>query len=316
MGSNLIKLPLVAALLTTACMPPRDMHAANAVLAQQAIQTAKNGNISLAHMTYGNPNAPAIILLNGVGISTQFEGDGLTRELVTRGFRVVLMDNRDSGKSSRVRHAPDEAGDNAPAYALTDMAADVKAVLDHQRIEAAHVLGVSLGGMIGQVFASQYPSRTLSLISVSSTSGKAGLPFGPAIAALQESPAADSTGRAAQVRALYLALEGTQHRMSESELSARIANDLAHDDPAAAQRQGAAATASGDRTQLLNSLRAPTLVIHGSADPLFPIVHGNATAAAVPVSDLRVIEGMGHLVSDEAAAAVADSVKSFVDARK
>lgn len=276
-----------------------------------ATQFVEHGKIRLAYRVYGRKNGVPLVVLNGVGQATRFDNDPFTQALVERGFHVIRLDNRDSGLSSRVEN-DNAQSDSQTAYRLEDMAADVNVVLKAEDIPTAHIMGVSLGGMISQVFASRYPTKTLSLISVSSTTGKPGMEFGPAMAHLQEPPASTPEARVEQVRKLYPHFASARYPMTPGEVESRAIADLHNDDPAAAARQGMAANSSGDRTLLLKKLKVPALVIHGSADQLFPLQHGRETAKAIPDAKLSIIDGMGHVVSDAAAEPVAKAIYIFV----
>lgn len=309
-------MPLILALILATAL----LSACAPVPAHQQLQTHHDGSVAkyatedgirIAYQTYGRETGPPLVLLNGVGQATRFDNDPLTQALVEKGFHVIRMDNRDSGLSSRVKQSETDSR-TQPAYGLEDMAADVALVLKSEDIASAHVMGISLGGMISQVFASTYPEKTLSLISVSSTTGKPGLKFGPAMAYLQVPPALTPEKRKEQVKQLYPHFAGSRYPMTENEIESRATADLHHDDPMAAVRQGMAANSSGDRSRLLGNIKAPALVIHGSADALFPAQHGKETAKAIPSAKLNIIDGMGHAVSDAAAEPVAQAIYNFV----
>lgn len=292
-------------------------------MAQEAGR-AFNGDVEIAYWVQGPADGAPIMLVNGQGAATRVGDDALVNSFVAEGYRVVTFDNRDSGRSTLLRGAgtpPDTevilaalAAGTPPqvAYDLSDMADDAVAVLDAAGIGRAHVLGHSLGGMIAQVMAADHPDRVLSLISVSATSGEADLPFGPALAALSDPGTFASMDMvAAQIKA-YRIFEGDARlRMTEDEIAARVAADMAADDPDAATRQAAAATATGDRRGLLAAIVPPALVMHGGDDPWFPIVHAQSTASALGVP-VDVIDGMGHIVADAAAQSVADRASAFI----
>lgn len=285
---------------------------------------ALNGDVELAYWIQGPADGPPVMLINGQGVGTRVGNDAFVNSLLSKGYRVVTFDNRDSGQSTILRDAgaPPEteailaavsAGARPTvAYDLSDMAADAIAVLDAAHIDDAHVLGHSLGGMIAQVIAAEHPQRVLSLISVSATSGESGLNFGPALAALSDPQTFASMELVEAQMKAYRIFEGDASlRMSNDEISARVDADMAADDPLAAARQGAAATATGDRRPLLQAVVAPALVIHGSDDPWFPIAHAQSTAAGLG-APVEVIDGMGHIIADAAAQAVVDRVSEFI----
>ncbi len=293
-------------------------------LAQEGASWAVNGEIKIAYWTQGPEDGPPLVLVNGQGAATRVDGDALVEAFVAEGFHVITFDNRDSGRSTLLRDAgpPSDmldspaagSDDEKPdvAYDLSDMADDAIAVLDAAGIEQAHFVGHSLGGMIAQMVAIDHPDRVLSMVSVSATSGETGLPYGPALAALSD-PAtfADMDVVAMQVRA-YRIFEGeAHHRMADSEVAARVAADMVADDPHAANRQATAATATGDRRKRLQKIPAPALVLHGSDDPWFPIEHAESTASALG-APLVIVDGMGHIIADAVAAAVAAQVADLI----
>ncbi|MBC9247562.1 alpha/beta fold hydrolase [Paracoccus sp. 11-3] len=286
---------------------------------------AANGPVEIAYWVQGPKDGPPLVLVNGQGAATRVGADALVDAFLDRGFRVITFDNRDSGQSSILRSAGAppamadimaalSAGETPPvAYDLSDMADDAIAVLDATRIERAHFLGHSLGGMIVQMIAAEHPDRVLSMISASSTSGEPDLPFGPALAAISEPMPESGITAVGMQGAIYRIFEGdAQYRMSDGEVIARVRADMAADDPNASARQGAAAMASGDRRGLLATVTVPALVLHGSDDPWFTIDHAQSTANALG-APMQVIGGMGHIIADAAAEAVADRVVAFVD---
>lgn len=279
--------------------------------------TARNGAVELAYWLQGPRDGLPLVIINGQGAATR-SGDGFTAALAAAGFRVITFDNRDSGRSTVLGAAgappsmEDIMAGHAPAYDLSDMAADTVAVLDAVGVSRAHVVGHSLGGMVAQMLAASHPDRVLSLVSVSSTSGAPGLPLGPALAALSQG-GADEAPAMQQAIAAYRIFEGEARlRMSDAEVAARVAADMAVGDPNAAARQFAAAMARGDRSALMRGITRPALVIHGGDDPWFPLVHAQSTAAALGNARIEIVEGMGHIISDEAAPAVAARIAAFV----
>jgi pimeloyl-ACP methyl ester carboxylesterase len=293
-------------------------------VAQTQSGRAINGEVELGYWVQGPEDGPPVLLINGQGVGTRIGDDALVGAFLSKGYRVVTFDNRDSGQSTilRTAGAPPEtetirtalsAGARSTvAYDLSDMATDAIAVLDAAHIDGAHVLGHSLGGMIAQVVAAQHPQRVLSLISVSATSGESGLPFGPALTKLSDPQTFASMEFVdAQIKAYRIFKGDAYMRMSDDEIAARVDADTAADDPHAAARQGAAVTATGDRRPLLETIVAPALVIHGSDDPWFPMDHAQSTAAVLG-APLEVIDGMGHIIADAAARTVVDRVSDFI----
>jgi pimeloyl-ACP methyl ester carboxylesterase len=262
------------------------------------------GDVELCYETFGDPDNPAMLLIMGLG--TQMIGwrEDFCRELVDRGFFVIRYDNRDSGRSTHLDSArPPTPGQLLrrripnPAYTLTDMADDAAGLLDALEIEAAHVVGASMGGMIAQTLAARHPERVLSLTSIMSNtgsrwSGQAAFRLWPFF--LRRPKA----GKEAFVERIVKVFEvigspgfGTDHEWLRE--MAALSFDRGADEASSA-RQLAAILASGNRTADLHRIIAPTLVVHGKADRLVRPSGGRATARAIPGARLLRIEGMGH----------------------
>jgi len=274
------------------------------------LPTTTSEGLTFTYETHGNSNDPAILLIMGLGMQLTSWPEIFCQGLVDQGFYVIRFDNRDSGLSSKLDHLgkpnliwahfrsmlrlPISAG-----YTLADMAKDAIAVLDAVGLEKAHIVGASMGGMIAQVVAAQYPERTLSLTSIMSTTGRRGLP-GPTPAArralLSRPSQPDNLDNVVQhFSNVYRSIGSPAYPTPEDVLRKRVAANIKRNVcPAGVLRQLAAIGASGDRVNLLKALRTPTLVIHGVADPLVPIEGGRDTAHLVPGATLREIEGMGH----------------------
>lgn len=292
--------------------------------AQERTGRATNAEVELAYWIHGAETGVPLVVINGQGAATRTGGDGLTASLLDRGFRVVLFDNRDSGQSTvlSASHAsagtkggvemPDAGKKQSAAYDLSDMADDTIAVLDAAGIERAHIVGHSLGAMVAQVLAAEHPERVLSLISVSSTSGEPDLPFGPAMAVLSKPPVEMPETVADQQVWFYRLFEGSAYRMTDGEVSERVAADMTVQDPEAAARQTAAVSATGDRRKLLRTIKLPALVVHGGDDPWFPLAHAESTSAALGGARVEVIDGMGHILPDAAAGIVAARIADFI----
>jgi pimeloyl-ACP methyl ester carboxylesterase len=224
--------------------------------------------------------------------------------LSSRGFRVIRFDNRDIGRSSRIRGGPKPKVFRAlvgitanPAYTLDDMADDAFGLLDHLGIEAAHVVGASMGGMIAQTMAIRRPERVLSLASIMSTTGnrRAGLPRLKALGLVLRRAPSDRETYAEYVLGTFRII-GSPGFDRDDELM-RDLGRRSYDrgvDRGGPARQVVAIQASGDRTRSLAGVTSPTVVIHGREDPLVPVRAGRATARAIPGAELIVIEGMGH----------------------
>ena len=267
---------------------------------------ATNGRVQLYFETFGDPNDPTLVLVNGLGSQcTNYRVEWCQR-FVARGFHVVRMDNRDVGLSTHFDDVePDVAGVTAAVargeqadvpYTLSDMAADVIAVLDALGIDRAHVMGISMGGMIVQTLAIEHPQRVRSITSVMSATGE--LEYGQASRAARDRLfGAPPTNRDEAV-ANHLAglrIWGSPGQVDE-EAQARFAGE-AFDrafDPAGVARQIMGITASAPRAEALRSVQVPTLVLHGSADTLIDPSGGRRTAELIPQATFVLLEGMGH----------------------
>jgi pimeloyl-ACP methyl ester carboxylesterase len=260
--------------------------------------------IEVAYERVGDPLAPPVLLIMGGGAQLVAWPDGFCAALAARGFGVIRFDNRDTGRSSHFPGGPAPdlqaalAGDlSSASYTLSDMAADAIGLLDALGLASAHIVGASMGGMIGQTMAIEYPDRVRSLTSMMSTTGDpaVGQPDLEALGSLAgPPPQTRQEVMDAQVRA-FRVVGSPGYELDEAAVAERAG--LAYDrsyDPAGAMRQLVAAVASGDRTARLRSLRVPALVIHGSSDRMIDVSGGRATAAAIPGAELLVIDGMGH----------------------
>lgn len=263
------------------------------------------GDITLEYDTFGSPDDPTVLLVMGLATQMIAWHSDFCQMLADRGFHVVRFDNRDIGLSSKhdgafsgitslASAARLRWSGNAP-YLLSHMASDGVGLLDHLGIERAHVVGASMGGMIAQQMAIDYPQRLLSMTSIMSTTGSlfAGRSSPEARKLLFRPPATDRAGVVAASLATREALSPHHFDEEESRLWAEISYDRSHY-PEGAARQLAAIFASGNRTKALRGVRVPTLVIHGEADPLVNISGGRATAKAVPGARLKIYETMGH----------------------
>jgi pimeloyl-ACP methyl ester carboxylesterase len=270
----------------------------------------KSNGISIACETAGDSKGTPVLLIMGLGMQLTSWPEAFVEGLVDLGFFVIRMDNRDSGLSTKF----DESGTpNLPlaflktlvrwplksAYTLDDMANDAIGVLNALGVGKTHVVGASMGGMIAQIVAARHPDRVLSLTSIMSSSGRRSLP-GPtreARAMLMRRPKnpKDFESVVAHTAAVFRTIGSPAYPTPEKQLRERIAKSIRRNScPSGVARQMVAIGASGDRVELLKSIKVPTLVIHGAADPLVPLACGEDTAKLVPGARLEVIEGMGH----------------------
>ncbi|MBL0143483.1 MAG: alpha/beta fold hydrolase [Betaproteobacteria bacterium] len=273
--------------------------------------TVTANGISLAYEVAGDPGSPALVLIMGLGMPLVFWPDAFVDGLVNAGFRVVRLDNRDCGLSQRIDEGPHHTPIpvamarsvmgvpvNAP-YNLADMAQDVVGLLDSLSIDKAHVAGASLGGMVAQVLAARWPMRVMSLASIMSSSGNPFVAMARprALSAILHRPdnpkdPASVTEHLVHVMGVIgspgfpadaVALRGLCERAAKRGYDTR-----------GTARQMLAMLDSGDRRRELDTIRVPTLVIHGTDDPLVPKAAGREVARHVPGAKLLEFDGMGH----------------------
>ena len=267
---------------------------------------ATNGDVRLCWESFGDPGAPAILLINGLGSQMTRWPEGFCALLVARGYRAIRFDNRDTGLSTGFGEGE--------AYTLEDMAADAMAVLDAAGVEAAHVAGVSMGGMISQVIAADHAHRTLSLTSIMSTSSAPGLPQAtPRAMAVLTQPTPDfRTDPKAHIAAAVenaRVIGSPAFPWPDGALAERARAEAERAwNPTGSGRQMRAVGATGDRSDRLARITVPTVVLHGADDPLLPAEGGKDTAAKIPGAELRIIEGMGHDLPPALFGLVADAI--------
>jgi pimeloyl-ACP methyl ester carboxylesterase len=261
--------------------------------------------IQIAYERRGNLTDPVVLLIMGGAAQMIHWPDGFLEALLRRGLQLIRFDNRDAGRSTHFHNAPRPdlpaalAGDlSSAAYTLSDMAADTVGLLDAVEIDAAHVVGASLGGAIAQTMAIEHPTRVVSLTSMMSSTGAVtvGQPHPETLRSVFGGPPA-TTRQAVVDRAVrvFSAIGSPAYPTDLAAVAERagLAWDRGHDEIGIA-RQGLAFVASGDRTARLQKLDVPALVIHGLSDTLVDASGGRATAAAIPGAELVLIDGMGH----------------------
>lgn len=271
---------------------------------EYALPFVRSNAIDLCYETFGDPADPTVLLIMGLGEQMIAWPDGFCTALAARGFHVVRFDNRDIGLSTWLDHLGDVnvpalfAGDlSSVPYGLSDMAADAAGLLEALGVRRAHLVGVSMGGMIAQLVAVERPDLVASLASVMSTTGdrSVGQTTLDDVSFLMPRPDADREAAIAADVALYRLIGSSDFEISEDDRvrDAAAKVDRAHH-PAGTVRQFAAIVTAADRTPSLRTLRVPAVVIHGEADRLVDVSGGRATAAAVPGAELVLIPGMGH----------------------
>jgi pimeloyl-ACP methyl ester carboxylesterase len=276
------------------------------------MQLAANG-IRLEVEEHGPSAGEPLLLVMGLGMQLLGWHEGLVDLLVERGFRVIRFDNRDSGLSERFDHlgVPNLKMDSLrhvlgvrirSPYALADMAADSIALLDALGIASAHVCGASMGGMIAQHMALLAPSRVKSLTLMMTSSGARHLP-GPSLkvrGALISRPPSNTLQAIVEHHVkLYDLIGSPAHPQPPAALRERFTRSVRRSyRPAGAARQMVAIAADGDRSPKLRAIGAPTLVIHGRADPLVPVAAGRDLQAKIAGARIDLVDGMGHDLPD------------------
>lgn len=274
----------------------------------------------------GAADAPAVLLIMGLGMQLVAWPPALVRALVDAGYRVIRFDNRDIGLSSKttepvknfllqtIRHRLGMAV-RAP-YTLRAMVEDTRGLLDALAIDRCHVVGVSMGGMIAQGLAAHAPERVATLTSIMSTSGARGLKqpsLKTSLAILSRPASSDRDVLIAHFAKLFRMIGSPGFPTTEAELRERIALGLDRSYyPLGSVKQIAAVLASGDRSEELKLITTPTLVIHGRDDPLVPLDHGEDTARKIRGARLEVIDGMGHDLAPGVVARIMPLVVAFL----
>jgi pimeloyl-ACP methyl ester carboxylesterase len=265
---------------------------------------AQANGIELEYDEFGHDDDPALVLIAGLGAQLIDWPAEFCGQLAACGLRVIRFDNRDAGLSASLDSlgSPDLgavlSGDHATVpYLLTDMAADTVGLFDALGIGRAHLVGVSMGGMVAQQVAIDHAARLLSLCSISSSTGDASVGHATpeALGALARPPAASREEAIRGSAAASRVFTSPSIGLSDEELLQRATAkyDRANR-PQGRLRQIAAVAAAPDRTKALREVTLPTLVIHGDADPLVNVSGGRATAEAIPGAELIIIPGMAH----------------------
>jgi pimeloyl-ACP methyl ester carboxylesterase len=262
---------------------------------------------------FGEATGVPLLLIRGLGTQRTAWPEAFVAGLAQRGHRVITFDNRDVGLSTKFHQAesmdPGEAMDRwargdlieAP-YRIDDMALDTVGLLDALDVETTHVAGISMGGMIAQLLAARHKDRVRSLTSIMSSSGAPGLP-GPtpeALAALLSLPENPNDRESVVRHTVETEKVFSSPGYPPGDAYLRAVAERAYDRcycPDGVGRQMLAVLVGGERTKLLETIRVPTLVIHGVDDPLIPVEAGMDTARRIPGAELRLVPGMGHDVA-------------------
>jgi pimeloyl-ACP methyl ester carboxylesterase len=288
----------------------------------------KANGITIAYESFGSDDREAMLLIMGNGTQLTAWPIELIEELVRRGYRVVIYDNRDVGLSTKFDKAgtPDTkavieaqiAGKPSPLpYSLDDMAKDAVGLLDALGIKKAHIVGVSMGGMIAQLVAADHPEHTLSLTSIMSTSGNPEVPFPAKPEAVskmpQPAPEGDEEAIVSTALKAIRIMAGPVYPPDEKRVRTLVARSMKRSAYRPGMARHNALSALGlfvDRRPKLRTIKVPTVVVHGADDPLMSVEGGKDTAANIPGAELRIIPGMGHDLPIPLAKTIADAIVS------
>lgn len=272
---------------------------------------ASSNGMKLAYDSFGDAAAQPLVLVMGLGTQMIAWDEAFCEQLVARGYRVIRFDNRDIGQSTHLAAAglPDvgkllaQALSGVPVnpasvpYTLADMAQDTVGLLDALGIDSAHIVGASMGGAIAQEVALRHAKRVRTLVSIMATSGAPDLPppRPEALQVLLTPTPTDRAGYVARHQQVMKVLRAGRNAQEEALDAPRAERAFERGlNPAGYARQLAAIIASGSRRERLATVRTPTLVIHGDADPLVPIECGRDVARSVPGARMVTVPGMGH----------------------
>jgi pimeloyl-ACP methyl ester carboxylesterase len=282
------------------------------------VARAKAGEVDLEYEVLGEGRS--LLLVGGLGSQLISWDDAFCNALVRRGYQVVRYDNRDSGLSTilEANGVPDLLGlllgvGTAP-YLLDDMARDALALLDHLGIAAAHVVGLSMGGMIAQLLAMRHPERVASVVAaLSGPPGRpSGLPSPSVVEALLRPPSAVFEDRVSDAVELRRALAGGGDGFDEDQSRRRAAAQIerAHH-PDGTMRQAAAVLGSPNMLTPLHELRVPAMIVHGELDPLVPFASAEAAARAIPNAVFVGVPKLGHDLPQHVAVELIERIGEF-----
>ncbi len=291
------------------------------------MQFASAAGIDLCYETFGDPAGRPLLLIMGLGCQLVHWPVGFCEALAEHGFWVIRYDNRDIGLSTKLEHLGlppipklilrKRMGLSLRVpYQLSDLADDARALLDALGVPRAHVVGVSMGGMIAQLLAIRHPERVLSLCSWMSTTGdpRVGRPKREALRVMLKTPPKDPDALLDHAVLVWRAI-GSHGPLFDPQ---RVREVAATAFKRSSYRRGfarqlAAILAAPPREPMLERVRAPTLVLHGRVDPLVDVSGGEATAAAIPGAEFRLFDRVGHDIPEplwpEFAAAIANNTQ-------
>jgi pimeloyl-ACP methyl ester carboxylesterase len=286
---------------------------------------AQTNGIELEYETIGDPGNPPVLLIIGWGLQLIAWPDEFCKLLVDQGYYVIRFDNRDIGLSTKIDWGgvPDifdvmrktAQGESATApYLVKDMAADTVGLLDALHIASAHIVGHSLGGMIAQTIAIEYPERIRSLVSLMSSTGRADLPLPETdvFAEIMRMPR-EREATIAQMVKIEKLITGNVFAFEEDRARDYATRSFDRNFyPRGLVRHLAAILASGSRGEALKAVKTPTLVIHGNRDPLIHVEGGRDTARSIPGAKYLEIDGLGHYLSKAAWPTIVQAITEFM----
>lgn len=265
--------------------------------------------IEIAYQRYGNQQHPAILLIHGLGVPLSAWPKSMVEQLVEHDFQVLLLDNRDVGRSQRLNQLkmPNllwtllklKLGFQIRVpYQLKDMMQDTLGLLDELKLEKVHVVGASMGGMIAQLLTIHHPERVSTLTSIMSTTGNKKLPkmSEKVKQNFAAKPVSNSPEDLLSFHIKKWQVIGSPNYPSEINYLTNYVKGLLDRGltTKGTLRQMLAVMATDNREELLVNIKTPTLVIHGDSDELIHVDCGKATAASIPNATLKIYKGMGH----------------------
>lgn len=264
---------------------------------------------SIYYETFGNPKHPCLILISGLNGQLINWLDELITKFVSLGLYIIIFDNRDVGLSSYYDHLPSQSlaealaikqrgGIFTPPYTLKDMSEDIINLMDGLNIPKAHLVGISMGGMIAQILALEHPERALSLTCIATTSGDPHLPSAkPEVLKyffLPKKPVTTINEYIDDMMELYKIYHHPEHQDEAKAREQYIQSYERAYHPEGFKRQLLAMLAAKPRGEQLKKLQIPSLIFHGDRDPVFPLEHGKYLADCLPNSYLSIVEKLGH----------------------
>jgi len=302
-----------------ATQTPAESPVEHDVAVSEELFAPVGSGIEICYQTFGDPTAEPLLLVMGLGGPMTWWDPEFCTALARRGFFVIRYDNRDTGRSTRIRARATRTGllrafsgrGSRPPYTLVDMAGDGFGLLDHLGVESAHVAGISMGGMIAQTMAVEHPERVRSLTSIMSTTGKrsVGWQHPRLLPMMLGNRGASRDAYVAHSARLWDVIGSPGYPQTPAEIATRAGETYDRGvTMAGVMRQMLAILDQPNRAPRLRGLRRPALVIHGLDDLMVHVSGGRATAAAIPGSELVLVPGMGHDLPRDLYADFADAI--------